>query len=221
MGTQKAILSLCLAVVMVFTTLPVIGSSAAEEDPQGEAQFFSEGDAFDFKTETGRKKLMKKERSYPAEFDLRDEGCVTSVKFQNPFGSDAELPEDAQIRWALADGGEEFVDLIVDTANGSSSAKLTTKNEGETYLIVTVDGVGTTVLPLRISRSRAAYFEFVEDNPDGTPLGWTYTGEPIEPDIIIYLSAPLYWQAKKDIDYTLTYSDNILCFFGRMFRVHK
>ncbi|MCR4615161.1 MAG: fibronectin type III domain-containing protein [Clostridiales bacterium] len=141
---------------------------------------------------------------------------VYTYKLRFASGSDAELPEDAQISWALADGGEELVDMTVDTSNGSSTAELIPKKEGETYLILTVDGVGTTVKRLNIFRIHATYFAFVDCKDDGSPIDRVYTGEPIEPEVIIYLDAPLYWQMEKDKDYAVEYSDNIRCGVGNL-----
>lgn len=59
-----------------------------EEQPGAEPVLtLNESDPFEFATLKGKKLLLQQAESYPAAFDLRDEGCVTPVKFQNPFGS--------------------------------------------------------------------------------------------------------------------------------------
>ena len=91
---KKRILAVLLSLMMVLALMPsaVWAEASATEQYDGEtlnaiaAQLQDpSNDPFDYTSP--RVKARSAAKAYPAAYDLRDLGCVTPVKFQNPFGT--------------------------------------------------------------------------------------------------------------------------------------
>ena len=129
-------------------------------------------------------------------------------------GIEADIPRNPKITWALSEGGDELIDLKPREDYSGAYATLKPKKEGETYLAVTVEGVGTTVIKLKTTRMSPGVVQFKEQDDQHRPLGWAYTGEAIEPEIDVYTDSDLGTKLQKDKEYTAEYTENVLCGVG-------
>ena len=87
---RKKLFAELLAVVLILTMMPVVAFAESSDrdclEQIGEQIQNPYDDPFDYKT--SKVKLRRNSSSdFPEQFDLRDQGLVTPVKFQNPFGT--------------------------------------------------------------------------------------------------------------------------------------
>ena len=87
---RKKLFAELLAVVLILTMMPVVAFAESSDrdclEQIGEQIQDPYDDPFDYKT--SKVKLRRNSSSdFPEQFDLRDQGLVTPVKFQNPFGT--------------------------------------------------------------------------------------------------------------------------------------
>lgn len=87
---RKKLFAELLAVVLILTMMPVVVFAESSDrdclEQIGEQIQDPYDDPFDYKT--SKVKLRRNSSSdFPEQFDLRDQGLVTPVKFQNPFGT--------------------------------------------------------------------------------------------------------------------------------------
>ena len=87
---RKKLFAELLAVVLILTMMPVVAFADSSDrdclEQIGEQIQDPYDDPFDYKT--SKVKLRRNSSSdFPEQFDLRDQGLVTPVKFQNPFGT--------------------------------------------------------------------------------------------------------------------------------------
>ena len=137
---------------------------------------------------------------------LREGYDSTKIKlyFRGPSSMEMGNPE---IEWILLNGSDELADI--EEQKGGSQILLTARKEGIIYLAVRVrdwDSLGTTVLRLEVAAvtpgiALAAPFENV------------YTGEPITPSFLVQSGQAIMLTEGKD--YTVTYSNNVLCGIGQ------
>lgn len=94
-SSVKKTLALVISLTMIATTFPMTALAAgqgSDKITKGEnsGTIVNQEDPFDFTTEKGARKVLKKEEGLPDAFDQRNVGgksYVTPVKLQNPFGS--------------------------------------------------------------------------------------------------------------------------------------
>ena len=108
----------------------------------------------------------------------------------NPLGNPA-------IEWKLEEGGEDYVTMT--PRDGGAAVDFKALKVGKTHAAVTVEGVGTAVIPIIVGR---LYPEFAAAG------SCVYNGEPQEPTPLVLGGNMVL---KRGIHYTATYSDNILC----------
>ena len=139
-------------------------------------------------------------------------GKTYDYKLRFTGGSDAEVAQGTAVRWSLAEGGDAIVDLSV--AKNSERATLTPKAPGNTYLIVTVDGVGTSVKPISVVRCHPLFLEFQDSDEYARAVPFVYTGKAIRPEVRCYASTEDYAELEEGREYTLAYRDNVKCGAG-------
>ena len=87
---RKRLLAELLVIVMILAMMPVMAfADSSEQDSLeqiGEQIQDPSDDPFDYKTSRARLR-SNSSSDFPVQLDLRDEGLVTPVKFQNPFGT--------------------------------------------------------------------------------------------------------------------------------------
>ncbi len=91
---MKKSLAIILSVMLLFSTLPFAVFAGTDEGSAPAGNSIDEiasqlqdpsDDPFDFVTPKAARKSARS--AHPDSYDLRDEGIVTPVKFQNPFGT--------------------------------------------------------------------------------------------------------------------------------------
>ena len=130
----------------------------------------------------------------------KDQG-KTELKVR--FTGDAGVypDEDAKITWKLAEGGEKIIQL--EPSDDGSYARITELDEGSTYIYVTVDGIGTSVVRIDCEKLGATSIEIKED------ADVSYTGKEIRPAVLV---ANVYAEEiEKGKDYILIYENNVKC----------
>ena len=110
-----------------------------------------------------------------------------------------------EITWKLAEGGEKIAALTVSRDRSQATVKALAP--GEARLIVSVEGLGLTVLPVHVEKIVPTTVEFEEEE-------YTYTGSPILPEYVMagQVPAPL----TEGVDFTGTFEDNIRCGAGKL-----
>ena len=142
-------------------------------------------------------------------------GEKTTFNVRLTGSKDAVIPDDPEITWQVYDpeeSGTEFVSI--ELLNNSSRALITPKEQGKIYLVVTVEDVGTTVLPIMIYRMTPMVVYWHDHDEQNRPLGAVYTGEPVMPEVDVALDSPYSEVLIKDQEYTIEYVDNIKCGAG-------
>ena len=109
------------------------------------------------------------------------------------FGFDAP-----DIHWALADGAHKAFTLKTDDDN-PYCAYISAKDYADSYLNITVDGVGTTVVPLKTRKLEAACITIYDDII-------RYTGKAIKPHISVEDENDNIIPASH---YTMTFKNNV------------
>ena len=92
---KKRLFALLLALAMLFALLPGQAAAITVDTPDPdegpiyilEDQTVVPSDAFTYVNEASKADILEEVSEYPSKYDLRDQGLVTSVKLQNPFGS--------------------------------------------------------------------------------------------------------------------------------------
>lgn len=130
----------------------------------------------------------------------KDQG-KTELKVR--FTGDAGVypDEDAKITWKLTEGGEKIIQL--EPSDDGSYARITELDEGSTYIYVTVDGIGTSVVRIDCEKLGVTSIEIKED------ADVSYTGEEIRPAVLV---ANVYAEEiEEGKDYVLSYENNVKC----------
>ena len=130
-----------------------------------------------------------------------------SLSFVGPAGVSLGRP---RITWTLAAGGEQVAEIV---RTDYDSAEIRAKSPGRTYLLVDVEGVGTSTLPIIVEYTCASRMELTGGNR------FVYTGWAIRPDVRVF---PKYGNLRlaNYIHYKLFYEDNVKCGVG-MARVER
>ena len=129
----------------------------------------------------------------------RDNASGTSnlrVRFKGSadfFGFDAP-----DIHWELARGGDKFFSLKVDE-NNPYAASVTANGYGCSYLYITVDGVGTTVVPISVAKREAYSVSVFHDQ-------LIYNGKPYKPEILV---EDTFGEEIPKSSYTVKYINNV------------
>ena len=126
-----------------------------------------------------------------------------SLQFEAPEYVTIGSPE---IEWTLLNGSEALVDLVLQ--KDGTQVKLTAKRSGTVYLSARVkdqDSLGTAILRLEVLPVAPAKAMTLNNYN-------TYTGEPITP--IFSVRTSLNIVLTEGVDYTVEYSNNILCGTG-------
>lgn len=115
-------------------------------------------------------------------------------------GDAAKLMGNPSISWSLDKGGEELVDMVV--SSGKNSASITAKKAGKTRIILTVDGVGTSVIPVYVGYLCPKIVILGSKTEE-------YTGAPIETSVVVSSSAET--MLTEHTDYEKEFVNNIKC----------
>ena len=127
------------------------------------------------------------------------ESAKVSLAFTGSADQELGMPD---ITWKLAEGGESIADMQLTQNN--TVAELTAKAPGKTQLIITVDGVGTTVVPVTVG-----YPVLTAILMSGS-TEFTYTGKPLT--VNASASSSIGLLAGEGMDkYELRYTNNIKC----------
>ncbi|MBQ7203943.1 MAG: hypothetical protein IJS03_08035 [Eubacterium sp.] len=122
-------------------------------------------------------------------FQVRFKGVGNSAEFNAP-----------DIQWALSDAGKKLFTVTPD-ADDAYKATVTAKDYGSAYLYVTVEGVGTTVIPLKVAKRTFCEISVYSDDVI------RYTGKAVYPEVVEVTDD------NGDIvpadRYTLTYKNNV------------
>ena len=124
----------------------------------------------------------------------------TSVALRFSGDADREMGN-PDIKWGLAEGGENIVTLTPDTSG--TTAGIVPISIGKTYLSITVDGVGTKVIPVVVTPAVPAEISLIKGDT------YVYTGKAIKPEVIVRTAS--YRELKEGVDYTLSYENNKKC----------
>ncbi len=104
------------------------------------------------------------------------------------------------ITWTLLKGSEEILDL--EPKQTGIGATVTARKTGKGYVAATVDGVGTSIIGISVSRAvPQQYF------PNNTVM--EYTGQPLETTCTVLGAGNV--KLIENEDYTTRFSNNILC----------
>lgn len=125
----------------------------------------------------------------PSAVRVRFKGNVDYTGFEAP-----------DIHYAFAEGGDDIFTVTPDEEN-PYNATITAKDYGSTYLYITVDGMGTSVLPLSVKKKQLSSIS-IDDSI------FVYTGKAIKPKFDL-------WDEDDELIpadcYTVTYKNNVNC----------
>ena len=142
-------------------------------------------------------------------------GRTVTKQLRMTGSKDAVIPEDPEITWTTYDPKESGVQVIsLKELNNGSKVVITPMESGRVYIIINVEGVGTTITPFIVYRFRPAVAIWHDHDEENKPIGAVYTGKPLEPGVDISLDSPYGDLLIKDVEYTITYNDNIKCGIG-------
>ena len=126
-------------------------------------------------------------------------------------GDAAEEFDAPAITWELAEGGDEFFELEPDP-NDPTVCNITAKDIGVSYVYVTAEGVGTTVVRLSVQRMGIGCLEILRSS-------FVYNGKAKKPKVRVYDER--YWldtdeeEGKNYLipasEYTVKYRNNKKC----------
>ena len=153
----------------------------------------------------------------------KDQG-KTELKVR--FTGDAGVypDEDAKITWKLAEGGEKIIQL--EPSDDGSYARITELDEGSTYIYVTVDGIGTSVVRIDCEKLGVTSIEIKEEARKKVREDWKTVkveagktsaeftklkkGVTYEVQVCAYIdtseAAEMYWNIEKE--YSGKYSES-------------
>lgn len=104
------------------------------------------------------------------------------------------------IKWELLKGSEEILSL--QTEDNNTSATVTSRKTGTGYVAASVEGYGTSILPIDVSRLTPARYVPAISSVE-------YTGEEVRVDLMVLSEGNVLM--KENEDYTLLFENNILC----------
>ena len=177
----------------------------AEEDAKAEFSLDLTYDHFPIKVYSDRKatdvrmKLKLGEKSLSM-LEGHDQDRY-AMQFVVSDGFDIGKPS---IVWQLLPGSEGI--LALEPKNEGASLDVTAKTAGTAMLSVTVEGIGTTVFPVTVSRGRLGRANVVALNP-------TYTGQEIIPLVIV--SSDTGFQLQEGEHYQVALENNVKCGLSR------
>lgn len=102
------------------------------------------------------------------------------------------------IHWALSEGGDKYFSITPNERN-PYAATIRAKNYGSANLYITVDGIGTTVVPLSVQKRQIYSISIVNHYV-------VYTGKAIKPKIQVFDEFDELIPASA---YTVTYKNNV------------
>ena len=128
--------------------------------------------------------------------DLRN----SELRLNFAGAEDVDVPS-SEIKWEVAD--PEIISLTQDKKNPNNAA-IEAKKVGETYVYVTVDGVGTAVVKIKVLKDKI-------DDISIDPNSYVYDGKAKKPSVRVYNSLGDQIPVKS---YTVSYKDNVKCGVG-------
>ena len=136
--------------------------------------------------------------------------ATMNISFSGASDHEIGSPE---IRWELADGGDEILELEVSSNKSRAVAKAV--GVGNTHVIVTVEGAGQRVIPIKVLYADPINVELYRpDEALWNANYYIYTGQPILPKCKVQSYGGLPLEEGKD--YTISYEDNVLCGTGKL-----
>ena len=111
--------------------------------------------------------------------------------------ADVDVPS-SEIKWEVAN--PDIISITPDPDN-NTKATITAKKLGETYVYITVDGVGTQVIKIKVQKEKLTSVDV-----DGTKFA--YTGKQIKPKVKVYGSTGDGFAVSRC---TLKWNNNIKC----------
>ena len=170
----------------------------------GESEGYYTYDNFPIKAYCTPKQDLTLKISSNVNLYSRGQGTSETLRLRFRGSADAEL-DNADISWVLADDGDEIVSLEPDS-NDVSRAKVTAKKAGQTRLMVSVDGVGTSIVNVKVVDPYIAVV-FNQD-PDHV---YVYNGQPQEIDPFNLLIYDCWFGFPDENNISCTYKNNVKC----------
>ncbi len=122
-------------------------------------------------------------------------------------GGTDDPPTAPVVTWEASDPDIFSIEI---TDNDNCKAVVTGKQDGTAYLIVDAGIYGKKIIKIKVNKYSVIGFELAEGS-EFLP----YTGEPIEPEVTTVWMETVgidgTTDVVKDVDYTVSYEDNILC----------
>lgn len=119
-------------------------------------------------------------------------------------GHDSVEVGNPEIRWHLLDGSEDVISMEPDAEGRFVTVKA--KKYGKAYVAATVEGIGTSILRIEVSKRLPARFL-------PAVAAKEYTGEPVETTVMVLDENNS--RMTEGQDYTLKFDNNIKCGIAR------
>ena len=117
--------------------------------------------------------------------------------------ADVDLPSQG-VKWEVA---KPDIISLTQSKDNPNKAAIKAKKLGETYVYVTVDGVGTKVIKVKVLKD-------LINNAGAEPDTYIYDGKAKKPEVRVYNSLGDMISSKS---YTVSYKDNVKCGFPRIY----
>ena len=121
---------------------------------------------------------------------------IFGLRFRGAGGYPLGKPN---ITWETTDGGDKVVS--VTPSADKTKAQITAIGEGKTFLCVTVDGIGTSIVPITVENVKPGFIGFEDDQY------MTYTGKAFRPEVDVYSTDEFL--LIEGIHYNLSYKNNV------------